>query len=158
MARPRPTKAKQPRRRTQPSVRSDSRRPTEVLDAYWIFAERRDLKSYPASTERCGKWLLFIKKAEIDRWWSRIKAPTEDGLLGDRAKVATMRENPNAVSLDTKVICVYTYDVEDDADRTRIREVLRELGVTWKIPYKTDEATYAGRYSFNSKRVSTHFE
>jgi hypothetical protein len=153
MPRPRPSNAQR-----RPSVPSDSRQPTEVFDAYWIFAERRDSKSYPASTERRGKWLLFIKTAEIDEWWSRIKAATENDLLGCSAKVATMRENPNAVSRDTKVICVYTYDVEDDADRTRIRQALRDLGVTWKIPYKTDEATYAGKYSFNSKRVSTHFE
>ena len=59
-----------------------------------------------------------IKMAEIDEWWSRIKAATENGLLGCSAKVATMRENPNAVSRDTKVICVYTYDMELDGTRT----------------------------------------
>jgi transposase len=45
------------------------------------------------------------------------------------------------------VICVYTYDVEDEADCSRVRRALHDLGVTWKIPYKTDADTYAGKYS-----------
>jgi hypothetical protein len=100
----------------------------------------------------------FHQGCRIDEWWSEIKAATESGLLGDSAKMATMRPNPNAVSKDAKVICVYTYDVDDDADRNRIRQALRDLGVTWKIPYKTDAATYAGKYSHNTGRVSRFFE
>ncbi|MGB6518650.1 MAG: hypothetical protein WBE79_09135 [Candidatus Cybelea sp.] len=42
---------------------------------------------------------------------------------------------------------MYTYDVGDEPDCTRVRVALSELGVTWKIPYKTDADIYAGRYS-----------
>jgi hypothetical protein len=70
--------------------------------------------------------------------WAKIKAATERGLLGGRAKVATMKLNPNAAANDTRLICVYTYDVDDERDCSNVREMLRDLGVTWKIPYKTD--------------------
>jgi hypothetical protein len=103
--------------------------------------------------------MLFIKTPEIDTWWTKIKAATEGGLLGGSAKVATMKPNPNAASADTRVVCVYTYDVTDEADCTRVREALRDLGITWKIPYKTDADTYAGKYATRGNvRISKRYE
>jgi superfamily II DNA or RNA helicase len=151
-----------PAHEPRPSARyvaGDDRRPSEVVDNYWIYAERRDREAYPEHSDRGGKWMLFIKNSEIDAWWMKIKAATEDGALGGSAKVATMKPNPNATSPDTRVICVYTYDVEDETDCTRVREALRILGVTWKIPYKTDADTYAGKYSKQAQgRVSKRYE
>ncbi|MGC1986941.1 MAG: putative phosphothreonine lyase domain-containing protein, partial [Candidatus Cybelea sp.] len=151
-----------PAHEPRPSARyvaGDDRRPSEVVDNYWIYAERRDREAYPKQSDRGGKWMLFIKNSEIDAWWMKIKAATEDGALGGSAKVATMKPNPNATSPDTRVICVYTYDVEDETDCTRVREALRILGVTWKIPYKTDADTYAGKYSKQAQgRVSKRYE
>jgi hypothetical protein len=138
---------------------SDDRPPSKVFDAYWVYAERKDRSSYPDHTERGGKWMLFIKTSEIDEWWSKVKTATEDGLLGSSAKVATMKSNPNAASPDTRVVCVYTHDVEDEADCARVRKALRDLGVTWKIPYKTDADTYAGKYAKRgSERISKRYE
>ena len=138
---------------------ADSHRPSEVFDAFWIHAERRDQSSYPDHTERGGKWMLFIDTSEIDVWWSKIKAATEGGVLGGSAKVATMKPNSNATSADTRVICVYTYDVTDEADCTRVREGLRNLGITWKIPYKTDADTHAGKYAMRGNvRISKRYE
>jgi superfamily II DNA or RNA helicase len=114
----------------------DDRRPSEVLEQYWIHAERKDADSYPEHGERGGKWMLFIKTAEIDDWWAKIKAATESGLLGNSAKVATMKPNPNTAANDTRLICVYTYDLDDEHDCLRVRQALRNLGVTWKIPYR----------------------
>ncbi len=133
-------------------------RPSTVADGYWIYAERQDADAYPAHGARGGKWMLFIKTSEIDEWWVKIKAATEAGLLGGGSKVATAKENPNAASRDTRVICVYTYDVADEADCTRVRQALRELGVTWRIPYKSDVDTIAGRYSKEGVRVSRRYE
>ncbi len=136
----------------------DDRRPSEVFEQYWIYAERRDADSYPEHGERGGKWMLFIKTNEIDAWWIKIKAATESGLLGSSAKVATMKPNPNAASNQTKLICVYTYDVADEEDCSRVRQALRDLGVTWKIPYKTDADTHAGKYSRYGMRISKRYE
>lgn len=140
-------------------VAGDDRRPSGVVDDYWIYAERRDRESYPKHGDRGGKWMLFIKNSEVDSWWLKIKAATESGTLGGSAKVATMKPNPNAASPDTRVICVYTYDVDDESDCTRVREALRHLGVSWKIPYKTDADTYAGKYAKHGKaRISKRYE
>jgi hypothetical protein len=136
----------------------DDRRPSQVFDQYWIHAERKNDDLYPEHGERGGKWMLFIKTAEIDAWWAKIKAATESGLLGNSAKAATMRPNPNAAADTTRLICVYTYDVDDERDCLRVREALRNLGVNWKIPYKTDADTYAGKYATSGVRVSKRYE
>lgn len=103
--------------------------------------------------------MLFIHIDEVDGWWHKLKVATESGMLGGSAKVATMKPNPNAASPDTKVVCIYTYDLDDVADCTRVRQALRDLGVTWRIPYKTDADTYAGRYSKQGgARVSRRYE
>jgi superfamily II DNA or RNA helicase len=136
----------------------DDRLPSQVADRYWIYAERRDPESYPDHGPRGGKWLVFTKTSEIDEWWTKIKAATEAGNLGGSAKVSTAKENPNAKDLKACVICVYTYDVDDVADSRRVRDALRRLGVTWKIPYKTDADTVAGRYAKGGNRVSSLYE
>ena len=79
--------------------------------------------------------------------------------MGSGAKVSTMKPNPLARDPNTKVICVYTYDADDALDCTRVRDELRALGVTWKIPYKTDAQTNAGRYAADgASRVSKRYE
>jgi len=156
---PRPLESKNRRVESVGDVASDDRQPSKVVDEYWIYAERKRRNSYPDHTERGGKWMLFIKRSEVDDWWSKIRIATQDGLLGSSAKVATMKPNPNAASPSTHVICVYTYDIEDEEDCTSVREALRALGVTWKIPYKTDADTYAGAYSKRGGvRVSKRYE
>ncbi len=57
------------------------------------------------------------------------------------------------------MICVYTYDALDKADVRQIRSSLRDLGITNKIPYKTDAATLHGRYrKAGDKRISLYYE
>jgi hypothetical protein len=128
------------------------------MDAYWLHAKRKT-GTYPAATKKCGKWLVFLHVSQIDEVWARIKLATEEGRLGRSAKVATARPNPNAKNPDSKVICVYTYDWTDDEDVRRLRHELRRLGITWKIPYKADHDTYAGRYAVQGhKRISKYYE
>ena len=119
--------------------------PSKVHDRYWLRAYRK-VGNYPEHTERSGKWLIFAPLSEIDEWWDLIKPCTENGLLGGSSKVATARPNPNAKDPNIKVICVYTYDSDDKEDVMKVREGLRKLGVTQKIPYKEDRATLEGKY------------
>lgn len=56
-----------------------------------------------------------------------------------------MKPNPNATATGTRLICVYTYNLDDERNCLRVRQALRNLGVTWKIPYKTDADTYSGQ-------------
>ena len=133
-------------------------KPSEVTDVYWIHAKREKGK-YPKSTQRSGKWLVFVDVKNIDAVWAKVKKATEEGKLGDSAKVATAKPNPNAANPDTKVICVYTYDWTDENDVKRVREELRKLGITNKIPYKADEDTLGGKYRVRGNtRISKYYE
>ena len=102
---------------------------------------------------------MFVRNENVDEVWEKIKKATEEGKLGDSAKVATAKPNPNATNSDTKVICVYTYDWADERDVKRIREEIRNLGITNKIPYKADEATLSGKYRIKGDtRISKYYE
>jgi len=132
--------------------------PTKVIEIYHIYAQNKFIK-YPSSTERSGKWLIFVPKNQINQVWRKIKKSVEIGELGRRAKVSTSRPSPNAQDPNKHVICVYTYDSEDVEDVMRIRQRLRELGITNKIPYKTDRATMNGKYAIRGhKKISKYVE
>lgn len=136
----------------------DDLKPSEVVDTPWLSAERKT-GTYPAPTEKCGKWLVFVPLAQIDELWAKIKPATEQGRLGDFAKVSSAQPRPTATSPHEKVICVYTYDWTDEEDVRRIRQELRALGITRKIAYKADETTLAGKYANQGhKRISKYYE
>jgi hypothetical protein len=146
------------RRHSAPVPQPADPRPTEVTDRYWLHAGRKT-GAYPASTEKSGKWLIFVPVAQINDVWAKIKLATEQGRLGYAAKVATARPNPNARNPEAKVICVYTYDWSDETDVRRVRRELRALGILSKISYKADEDTLAGRYAIRgNKRISMYYE
>lgn len=125
-----------------------SERPMDEHKEYWLRAYRR-VGMYPESVRR-GKWMLFIPDVAINEAWDIIRTAVEEGKLGDSAKVATAKPNPNARDKNIKLICVYTYDAEDKEDVLRILQALRDLGFSQGLTYKTDEATLAGEYSFNT--------
>lgn len=133
-------------------------KPSQVKREYWLYAKRKR-GDYPGATRNSGKWLIFVPISQIDDVWTKIKLATQDGRLGDLAKVATAKPNPVATNAKMKVICVYTYDWTDEADVKRVRRELRALGITSKIPYKSDSDTNAGRYSSQGhKRISKYYE
>jgi hypothetical protein len=131
--------------------------PSQVTNEYWLFAERKQ-GTYPAHSQNGGKWLIFVQVERIDKIWSKIKLATEAGKLGEMSKVATAKANPNATNSNIKVICVYTHDWMDEEDVMRIRQELRQLGITRKIPYKADEDTESGKYANQgTKRISKYY-
>jgi hypothetical protein len=133
-------------------------KPSAVKHEYWLYAERKR-GDYPKANANSGKWLIFARISRIDDLWTRIKLATENGRLGDLAKVATAKPNPIAANSRMTVICVYTYDWTDEADVRRVREELRALGVTYRIAYKADSDTDAGRYSKHGhERISKYYE
>lgn len=138
-------------------MRQDAK-PSEVTDVYWIYTIRKKGK-YPNSTPRSGKWLIFVNIKNVDEVWAKIKDATEDGKLGDSAKVATAKPNTLATDPNEKVICVYSYDWTDEEDVRRIREELRKRGITDKIPYKANEDTLSGKYrKTGHRRISKYYE
>lgn len=134
------------------------RQPTKEKREYWLFAERK-VGSYPEHTDRGGKWLIFVPSDAVDEVWQNVKRAVEEGKLGGTAKVSTAKPNPNSTDLSSHVICVYTYDASDEADVRQIRSSLRDLDITSKIPYKTDDATFQDKYrKSGDKRISLYYE
>lgn len=139
-------------------VNMNGNKPSEVTEVYWIYAIRKEGK-YPEATPRSGKWLIFVDHEKVDEVWAKIKKAVEEGKLGDSAKVSTAKPNPLAGKSKAHVICVYTYDWTDENDVKRIREELRKLGITNKIPYKADEDTLKGKYRVTEhRRISKYYE
>ncbi len=136
---------------------SDSN-PSEITDIYWIYAIRRN-GSYPSATDQSGKWLVFVPASQIDEVWVGIKKATEEGRLGGSSKVSTSKPNPNATDSNIRVICVYTYDWTNEEDVNRVRDELRALGITRKIPYKADKDTLNGKYRIaGDTKISKRYE
>lgn len=153
---PRPAPASPSARALAPETGVGARMPSEVADDFWVRAKRTG-DDYPAHTERGGKWLVFVPTADLDEVWGRIKAALEAGSLGTQAKASTALPNPNAADSAEKVICVYTYDGDDEADVWRVRAGLRRLGITQPLFWKGDQATRDGQYQVRGNtRVSRY--
>ncbi len=141
---------------------STERPPSRETDAFWIDAFRLHASRRGRTIRKAasgGKWMIFVPRARIDDLWATIRKATEEGYLGDHAKVSTARPNPNSADPSKHVICVYTDDAEDEADIREVRQALRDLGVSWKIPYKSDAATRAGKYQVRGNtRIASFYE
>ena len=116
--------------------------PSEVTHAAFIAANYRGESPQPES-KRVGKWLFFVAEKYIDDTWRNVKKAVEDGKLWKQAKVSTAWRSKGGVY----VICVYTYDCDDENDVMKIRDHLREMGFKRPTSYKSDEQTLAGIYS-----------
>ena len=135
-----------------------TKKPSRVTDVYWIFAYRKK-GDYPQPSDNCGKWLVFVSDKEMDEIWEKIRNATQEGKLGLASKVATAKASSLTGGSTGKVICVYTYDWTDRKDVTRIRKELRKLGITNKIPYKSDKDTLSGKYQRTGHtRISKYYE
>ncbi|MER0171959.1 MAG: DUF1917 domain-containing protein [Nitrosomonas sp.] len=116
--------------------------PSEVTHAAFIVAIYKGNIPQPES-KQVGKWLFFVAEKYIDDTWRNVKKAVEDGKLWKQAKVSTAWRSKGKVY----VICVYTYDYEDEGDVMKIRDYLREMGFKRAASYKSDEQTLAGIYS-----------
>jgi Domain of unknown function (DUF1917) len=132
--------------------------PSKEKHEFWIMAERK-VGSYPKHTKRVGKWLIFVPRDAVDEVWHKIKLAIEEGKLGRMTKVSTAKPNPNSTDPSKHVLCVYTYDADDKDDAFRVRASLKELGFIGKLSYKTDDATFQGKYrKAGDKRISLYYE
>jgi hypothetical protein len=124
------------------------RKPTQVIDDYWIYASAPDGSDKSAGNS--GKWMLFTPRDDHDEVWAKIRTATEAGELGCAAKAATSRQNPLSVGARLLLTCVYTYDFEHRDDVARVLAGLRQLGFNGRLSHKTDEATVEGTYGKGS--------
>ena len=71
----------------------DHQNPTEEFNDYWLYARVSSIsEKYDYSNDESGKWMMFIKKEDIDETWKQAKLHyTQGDLLGITAmKVSTM--------------------------------------------------------------------
>ncbi|MBX3080192.1 MAG: DUF1917 domain-containing protein [Anaerolineae bacterium] len=109
-------------------------KPSEVNIGYWIEAKRKGDGAQP--TPRTGQWVIRTNLEDIDAMWERIKTATEAGKLGYKSKAASVsRMGKNASG---RMICVRTYDADDQADVERVLNALREIGIEGKLRYERD--------------------
>ncbi|MDD4616366.1 MAG: DUF1917 domain-containing protein [Alphaproteobacteria bacterium] len=116
--------------------------PSEVAHAAFIVANYKGTipKQKP---KRVGKWLFFVAERFVDDTWKNVKQAVEDGKLWTTAKVSTAWRSKGG----TYVLCVYTYDCDDEKDVMSIRNYLREMGFKRPTSYKSDNQTLSGVYS-----------
>lgn len=90
------------------------------------------MRSAKRNEVSCGKWMLFPTEDKADRYWVDVVRGTVEGRLGIAAKVATRSDNPKEES--TRLICVYTTDINDEADIKRVLKELVRLKLAPAIP------------------------
>lgn len=115
-------------------------KPSRVHNRFWLQAWAPDRQVTP----RVGKWLLHIPTSDVDDVWTYILRALHAGRLGPSAKVRTAVPHP-LYSNRVKVICVYTKDADDEADKARVRRELEKLGFVEPLTYRTDAETLAGK-------------
>jgi hypothetical protein len=105
-------------------------------------------KPADGTARRPGKWLIFVSRSRVDALWTEIRRAVERGRLGHAAKVSTALPDPMSPDPKKHAIYVYTANEDDAVDVRRVREVLRQLGIGWKIPYKSDATPAAAAKYF----------
>jgi hypothetical protein len=108
------------------SVNLTDRKPSIWDELPWIYAENPEATPY--DPEKVGRWRLFVTVADVDEMWAKIAVATEDRRLGVSAKVATAWDSRLTAKTGGRLICVYTGDIDDHADVTRVLIELRTLG------------------------------
>ncbi|MFQ5975517.1 MAG: putative phosphothreonine lyase domain-containing protein [Candidatus Hydrothermarchaeales archaeon] len=136
--------------------------PSQNITDWWIFTEgKKNQLHSKLLPEEQGILLIFVERDKIDKIWEIIKNADESGELGTGAKVSTKKateQSPTSTDKNRHVICVYTRDCNDKEDVTRIREGLKQLGITWKIPYKSNRSTRHHKYiAKGDKRISDYY-
>jgi Domain of unknown function (DUF1917) len=124
--------------------------PSEVTNAAFIVASYKGKTQ--ADSGRIGKWLFFVAEKYIDDTWRNVKKAVEDGELWRVAKVSTAWRSKGG----SYVVCVYTYDHDDEKDVMKIREHLRKMSFKRPASYKTDDQTLAGIYSDNTEGIAKY--
>ena len=106
----------------------------------WLQVERPP-GPYPDLTERAGVWIVAIALGSFEQAWTAIRAATEAGQLGPHARVAPASPYrlPKVWTGPQLVIEVTTYDSTDEADVWRVRQAIRNLGITAALTYLADQ-------------------
>lgn len=143
-----------PTTKYQLSVHPALGNPTTCYFDWWILANA-DKQGNRVRGKHGGKWLLFCSPESVNETWNKLLIALGNGELGDAIKCSTAYNNINYGG-SKHAICIYVH-TEDETEIMRVRESLRKIGITWKIPYKTNAKTLEGKYAKNGDRVSSYY-
>ncbi|KAI1438163.1 DUF1917-domain-containing protein [Xylaria sp. CBS 124048] len=156
----------------------------KVTEKMWSIGEAAKDKILELASKlgvTCGKWMLFYPSSKVDKIWGVIAKATVtdklgiaatmgpcDGLLMPNHKPSNPSgearseydEEPEMVPTEpAHIVCVYTANIDDFDDITRVARKLEDLEVVLDtIFYKPDVFTYLGISSGNPWciKTSTH--
>ena len=76
--------------------------PSEEFNHQWLCATVRSIwEKYDYSSDEGGKWIMFIKKEDIDQAWKKAKVLyTQGDLWGIRSVIVTTRGLQNGVQMN----------------------------------------------------------
>ncbi|RMG84095.1 MAG: DUF1917 domain-containing protein [Chloroflexi bacterium] len=106
--------------------------PSRISGVYWIEAKPQNQTRQP--TRRAGAWICHVTIDQVDTFWQQVKAATQNGQLGYKAKVCTSA--PPGAPSDIRPIYICTYDAEDSADVERVRQHISDLGLNGDWHYQ----------------------
>ncbi len=141
-------------RSPEPVISGD--RPSRYTADHYLHAKAPERDE--GTPGKPGKWLIFVSRTRVDALWDAIRRGVERGRLGHAAKVSTALPDPLSPDPKKHMICVYTPNEDDAADVRRVRAALRGMGVTWKIPYKSDAPARAGQYEGMAGPAAKYYE
>jgi hypothetical protein len=121
--------------------------PSETTDKKWIWTCEGYRESDNSPDNKSGKWIVRLPENVVDATWAKIHNLVDSGQL-TCAKVVTKegrKFRKHSEPHPFYVICVYVDDSYDEAEVRRVRELLREIGFTEKLRYKTDVATSSNK-------------
>ena len=113
--------------------------------SYWLYAVR--YRKYKSS-EKAGKWMLFIKDSDLEYCWEKLLQGIDLGLY-DIIKCSVPNvTNPNYTP-GVSAIMVYTNNYENKVEIHKVLNYLLSNGLDFgsELFYKSDEQTRAGKYS-----------
>ncbi len=114
--------------------------PSDYAAVYWIEA-KRGAGDYPAATANAGEWRARLTVATVDAAWEIVKRATVAGELGYKSKVST-RPAGGQADPNERLLCVRTYDADDEHDVQRVKLALHQLGLM-ELVYAPDKANSA---------------
>lgn len=124
-----------------PLQRSDD--PSKEFRDYWKYARSPSIKDF-YSNEKTGKWCIFVNPRSINNAWKKIKLACAEGKLMV-AKTSTAKSS-GTKKYPKYIICVYNNDWSNSDEVQSVRQVLKDLGFTKPLKYKTDLNTMNGVY------------
>ena len=117
-------------------MHDQSARPSDYSAVYWIEAKRKQ-GDYPALTPNTGEWRARLTVENVDTIWEAVKKATEEGQLGYKSKVST-RPAAGQADPDERLLCVRSYNADDNDDVKRIKQALIAMGLA-ELAYVRDK-------------------